>query len=137
MGPSPATVAGGSRRGLRLASRRFHQKFAGASRDRRKFVSVRLALIPYLLGAGEVVWLRQLGPTASGPGLDSWLIALYAMAWLAVLGAPWIAWVTFRFWRDWVGNLFARIHHSAIAVSAIILAWAAVNWHIARTTLRY
>jgi hypothetical protein len=64
-------------------------------------------------------------------------MALYAMAWLTVLGAPWIAWVTVRFWLDRVGNLFARIHQSAIAVSAIILSWAATNWHIAGTTLRY
>ena len=37
------------------ARRRFQQRFASTSRDRREFVSVRLALILYLLGAGEVV----------------------------------------------------------------------------------
>jgi len=120
--------------------RRFRQRFGDRSRDKREFISVRLALIPYLLSAVAVGWLRQLGMTdltAFGPGLDTWLMALYAVAWLAVLGAPWIGWVTFRFWRDRVGNLFARVHQSAIAVSAIILSWAAVNWHIAGTTLRY
>jgi len=120
--------------------RRFRQKFGDTSRDKREFISVRLALIPYLLSAVAVGWLRQLGMTdltAFGPGLDPWLMALYAIAWAAVLAAPWIGWVTFRFWRDRVGNLFARIHQSAIAVSAVILSWAAVNWHIAGTTLQY
>jgi len=120
--------------------RRFRQKFGNTSRDRREFISVRLALLPYLLGALAVGWLRQLGMSGSaafGPGLDPWLLALYAVAWMAVLQVPWIAWVAFRFWRDRVGNLFARIHQSAIAVSAMILSWAAVNWHIAGTTLQY
>src|SRR5262249_17951676 len=120
--------------------RRFRQKFGNTSRDRREFISVRLALLPYLLAAMTVGWLRQLGMSGSGafgPGLDPWLIALYVAAWTAVLGAPWIGWVTFRFWRDRVGNLFARVHQSAIAVSATILSWAAVNWHIAGTTLQY
>src|SRR5262249_31047568 len=120
--------------------RRFQQRFGSTSRDRLEFISVRLALIPYLLGAVAVVWLYQLGMSGSaafGPGLDPWLIVIYAVAWLGVLGAPWIAWVTVRVWGDRVGNLFARIHQSAIAVSAIILSWAAVNWHIAGTTLQY
>jgi len=118
----------------------YRHKFGSTVRDRREFISVRLALMPYLLGAVAVVWLRQLGATdiaVFGPGLDPWLVALYAVAWLGVLGAPWIGWVTLRFWRDRVGTLFARIHQSAIAVSAMILSWAAVNWHIAGTRLQY
>lgn len=118
----------------------YRQRFGSTSRDRREFISVRLALIPYLLAAAAVVWLRQLGVSdiaVFGPELDPWLMALYAVAWLGVLGVPWIGWVTFRFWRDRVGTLFARIHQSAIAVSAIILSWAAVNWDIAGTTLQY
>ena len=118
----------------------YRHRFGSTVRDRREFISVRLALIHYLLGAVAVVWLRQLGATdiaVFGPGLDPWLVALYAVAWLGVLGTPWIGWVTLRFWRDGVGTLFARIHQSAIAVSAMILFWAAVNWHIAGTTLQY
>jgi len=120
--------------------RRYRHRFGSTVRDRRDFISVRLALIPYVLGVGAVVWLRQLGVTdiaVFGPGLDPWLVALYAVAWLGVVGAAWIGWITFRFWRDRVGTLFARIHQSAIAVSAMILSWAAVNWHIAGTTLQY
>src|SRR5262245_52274940 len=96
--------------------RRFRQRFGTTSRDRQEYVSVRLALIPYLLCAVAMVSLNRLGAsdsTAFGPGLDPWLTVLYAVAWLGVLAALWIGWVSFRFWRDRVGNLFARIHQTA------------------------
>jgi hypothetical protein len=123
-----------------VARRRFRQEFGRTVRDRRQFILVRIALIPYLLSLAGAIWLSGRGiadAARMGSGLDVCLMGSYAIAWLAVLESAWIVWVTFRFWRDRVGTLLARIHQSAIAASVSILAWAAVNWHIAGTTLQY
>lgn len=48
--------------------------------------------------------------------------------------AGWIAW---RFWRDRVGGIGARIHHTLLAVAMILMAWFMVTWRVAGTTLNY
>jgi len=99
---------------------------------------VRLALIPYLLGAAAVGLLRQLGherQRSVRSGLDPWLITLYAVAWLAVLAAPGIGWVTFRFCV-----IESEISsHAFINPPSPFLQCFSLGrrWHIAGTTLQY
>jgi CubicO group peptidase (beta-lactamase class C family) len=78
-----------------------------------------------------------LNPTILNDSLDPALVALYACAWLGVLGSFVAVWIAWQFWRTPFGGQWARIHHTLIAVSTVILAWFFLNWHIAGTTLNY
>jgi hypothetical protein len=62
---------------------------------------------------------------------------IYALAWLGVLGSLSVVWVAWRFWRDGVATRWGRIHHTALAASAVVFAWFALTWRIAGTTLNY
>ncbi|HEY8926012.1 MAG TPA: hypothetical protein VIU64_16625 [Polyangia bacterium] len=41
------------------------------------------------------------------------------------------------FWASRAGGRRARVHHTALAVASLALAWFLVTWRIAGTTLSY
>lgn len=69
--------------------------------------------------------------------LDPVFVTVYGIAWLGSLGSIITLWVAWRFWRERVGSLWKRLHHTMLACAAITLAWFLVNWNIAGTTLNY
>lgn len=123
------------------AIRRFRQHpVNNQPRDRRDFRLVRTVITIDLLalaGFGITVSVVTKDLTRMSPSLDPWLVIIYALAWLGVLGSLLVLWIAWRFWRDGVGSLWTRIHHTALAASALVFAWFAVTWHIAGTTLNY
>ena len=75
--------------------------------------------------------------TLLSDALDPFVVGLYALAWLGVVGSvPAVAVATW-FWRARAGTRAARVHHTAAAVAAVILAWFFFTWRIAGTTLVY
>jgi CubicO group peptidase (beta-lactamase class C family) len=123
------------------AIRRFrHHSVNNPPRGRRDFRLVRTVIVIDLLalaGFGITVSVVTRDLTRMRPSLDPWLVIIYALAWLGVLGSPLLLWIAWRFWRDGVGSLWTRIHHTALAASALVFGWFAVIWHIAGTTLNY
>ena len=115
-------------------------QFSNAEQDGRDFRRVRVVLAIDLLalaGVGLVASIATKDLTRLNPSLDPWLVLIYALAWLGVLGSPTVVWIACRFWRDGVGTRWARIHHTALAAAATVFAWFAITWRIAGTTLNY
>jgi len=107
---------------------------------RRCHLTARLILILQLAVIVAVCTLftvATLNPTILSDALDPALVALYACAWLGSLGGLLALWIAWQFWWRRMSGRWARIHHSLIAVSALILAWFFLTWHIAGTTLNY
>jgi hypothetical protein len=126
--------------GATATRRRKQRRFSKAERDGRDFCRVRIVSTMDLLalaGVGLVASIATKDLTRLNPSLDPWLVLIYALAWLGVLGSPIVVWTAWRFWRDGVGSRWARIHHSLLAVAVIVFLWFAVTWRIAGTTLDY
>jgi CubicO group peptidase (beta-lactamase class C family) len=119
--------------------RRRNRPFGNSPRDQRDYrwvrgvlgIHVLVCLIAALLSA------RLEDLTRFNVTLDPWLVILYICAWLAVVGTAVVAWVAIRFWRDRVGSLWARLHHTLLAVSCSLAAWFLLTWRISGTTLKY
>ena len=77
------------------------------------------------------------GAALDETALDAWLLVLYALAWLGVLGTVPALWAATLFWRNGVGSRWSRIHHSLIAASSVMIAWFFVVFRIAGTTLNF
>jgi hypothetical protein len=75
--------------------------------------------------------------TILGDALDPYLIALYAFAWAGVPGAVLAMWAAVSFWRSGSISRWARVHHSLIAVSCLMMAWFFVVFRVAGTSLNY
>jgi hypothetical protein len=120
--------------------RRRGQKCSEDASTRRNHLAVRLILIlqiAVIVAASGLFVAGTANYTILSDALDPALVALYGCAWLGVLGGVVALWVAWQFWRKRVGGLWARIHHTLIAASAVVLAWFFLNWHIAGTTLHY
>jgi CubicO group peptidase (beta-lactamase class C family) len=117
----------GHRWGEDVSARRFHLAA-------RLIVILQLAVI---IATCVLFAAATLNPTILSDALDPALVALYACAWLGVLGSFIALWIVWRFWRRRIDGWWARIHHMLIAVSAVTLAWFFLTWHIAGTTLNY
>jgi hypothetical protein len=110
------------------------------SGDLRKYLAVRLILLIDALAIVATVVLFIMGSTdltRLNDTQDPLVVALYALAWLGVFGAILALWAAIVFWRDGVGSLWSRIHHSLTAASCVVLAWFFVMFRIAGTTLIY
>jgi hypothetical protein len=108
--------------------------------DGRKFLAVRLVLLIDAVVIVATVLLSIKGlidPTLLDDALDPLIGALYALAWLGILGAMLTVWVAALFWRDGVGSRWSRMHHSLIAASSVMIAWFFLTFHVAGTTLSY
>lgn len=120
--------------------RRNQRPFSNEAPHRRDFWLVRTVIATDLLalaGTGLVAGIATQDPTRLNGRLDPWLAMIYALAWLGVLGSLSVVWVAWRFWRDGVATRWGRIHHTALAASAVVFAWFALTWRIAGTTLNY
>jgi CubicO group peptidase (beta-lactamase class C family) len=107
---------------------------------RRCHLTARLIMILQLVVIVAVCTLftvAALNPTILSDRLDPVLVALYACAWLGILGGLIALCIAWQFWWRRMSGRWARIHHTLIAVSAVILAWFFLTWHIAGTTLNY
>jgi hypothetical protein len=107
---------------------------------RRGTLFVRLMLCIDMAVAAAVIFLvqadwdkRQIFVDA----LDPWLVALYVGAWVGVLATPMVVWIAYRLWRESDTPLWARIHYSLVATAMVTVAWIAIEWRIAGTTLNY
>jgi hypothetical protein len=106
----------------------------------RMYLAVRLVLLvdAAVIAATVALFRMSLADfTILNEALDPVILALYALAWLGVLGAIPAVWAAALFWRDGVGSRWSRIHHTLIAASSIMLAWFFVTFRIAGTTLNY
>jgi hypothetical protein len=116
------------------------QRWSEDASVRRCHLAAGLVLILQLLVIVAVAALFVAGtvnPTILSDALDPALVVLYAGAWLSRLGAFATLWVAWQFWRKRIGGRWTRLHHTLIAVSAVMLAWFFLDWHIAGTTLNY
>jgi CubicO group peptidase (beta-lactamase class C family) len=107
--------------------------------DRSNFVAVRLVMLvdAAVIGAAAVLFAMSSDFTIFNDALDPWLLALYAFAWLGVLGAVLTLAAAARFWRHGIGSRWSRIHHALIAASSVMIAWLFLTFHIAGSTLSY
>jgi CubicO group peptidase (beta-lactamase class C family) len=119
--------------------RRQGRRFADKAGDRRDFVWVRVVLALDAATLAGILVLASIAAdvTRFNDKLDPLLLALYFCAWLGSLGACYVVWVAARFWRDGVGSVWARIHHTGLAAAAAVLAWFFVTWRIAGVTLNF
>jgi CubicO group peptidase (beta-lactamase class C family) len=120
--------------------RRWRNRRWSQDRDeRRSHLAVRLVLLvdAAVIAATVVLYVRSSDLTIFSGALDPLLLALYALAWTAVFGAVPALWVATRFWRHGTGSRWARVHHSLLAASSVMMAWFFLTFHIAGTTLNY
>jgi CubicO group peptidase (beta-lactamase class C family) len=75
--------------------------------------------------------------TLLSAAFDPFVVGLYALAWLGVAGSVPCAAVAGWFWQARAGSRAARLHHTAAALAALVLAWFFITWHLAGTTLVY
>jgi CubicO group peptidase (beta-lactamase class C family) len=123
-----------------ILRRRRKPKWSEDAAARRCHLTARLVLVVQIIVLAATAVLFVAGTanyTILNDALDPALVALYACAWLGVLGGVATLWIAWHFWRRRIGGLWTRIHHTLIAASAVTLAWFFVNWHIAGTTLNY
>src|SRR5262249_28236721 len=106
--------------------------------DRLTYRGIRLVLLVdavVVVSTTVVFAMAMADASIMSEALDRWLIALYVLAWLGVLGAALVVWAVVRFWRDRVGSRWSRIHHALVAASCVMLAWFFVVFRLAGTTL--
>jgi hypothetical protein len=116
------------------------QRWSEDASVRRCHLAARLVLILQQLVLVAVAVLFVAGtanPTILSDALDPAVVVLYVCAWLGGLGGFGTLWIAWQFWRKRIGGRWTRLHHTLIAVSAMMLAWFFLNWHIAGTTLNY
>jgi hypothetical protein len=116
------------------------KKWSQDSGDRRKYLAVRLVLLIDAVAIVATAALFIMGandPRIRNDALDPLLLVLYAVAWLGVFGAFPALRAATLFWRNGVGSLWSRVHHSLIAASSVMIAWFFLTFHIAGTTLTY
>jgi CubicO group peptidase (beta-lactamase class C family) len=108
--------------------------------ERRGYLAVRLVLLADAAVIVAIMLLFMAGrtdPTILNEALDPLMLAIYALAWLGVLGAALTVWSAALFWRHGAGSGWSRIHHTLIAAGCVMLAWFFVTFHVAGTTLNY
>jgi len=138
-----ATVAFLTLLGWPLAAlwrRRRKKRWSPDRGDRRRYLVVRLVLLvdAFVIAATTALFSMSLADlTILNEGLDPLIVALYALAWLGVLGAIPAVWAAAVFWRNGVGSRWSRIHHTLIAASSVMIAWFFVTFHVAGTTLNF
>jgi hypothetical protein len=108
--------------------------------DRRKYLAVRVVLLADLaviVAAAVLFGMRFVDLSVFSDALDPLLVAVYALAWLGVLGAILALWTAILFWRKGVGSRWSRVHYFLIAASCMMIAWFFLTFHLAGTTLNY
>jgi hypothetical protein len=120
--------------------RRWRKRQWGSGGDRRRYLAVRLVMLVdtvVIIGNVTLFLMHFIDLSIFGDALDPMILVLYALAWLGVFGAFPTLWAATLFWRNGVGSLWSRVHHSLIAASIVMIAWFFVTFHLAGTTLNY
>jgi len=123
-----------------LLRRRRGMAFSQVVRDCRDYRWTRVVLafdLAALAGTLAFAGLVTADLTRMNWRLDPLLMLIYAFAWLGVAGAPIVAWIAWRFWRDRVGSMWARVHHTLLAATVVVLAWFYITWRLSGVTLNY
>ncbi len=108
------------------------------ARDRRLQIAVQFfLLLDMIVIAGAAFIFAKVDPGQLDDEFDPVLLAIYALAWLGVLGAGVAVFAAFDLWRRRVGGLWIWLHQCALAASALMIAYVFVMFHIAGTTLNY
>jgi CubicO group peptidase (beta-lactamase class C family) len=116
------------------------RRFSEVRADVRLYRTIRLVLLLDIIVILAVITLFSLAIanlTILNAAQDPKLLALYIAAWIGVLGAIAVVWAALRFWRNGVGSRWARIHHTLLAASSVMMAWFFAVFRIAGTTLNY
>jgi len=116
------------------------RRFSEVQAERRLYRAVRLVLLIDLIAILTATAIFALGTadlTMLSERLDPVMLALYIAAWIGVVGAIPALWAAARFWRNGVGSRWARIHHTLLAASSVMMAWFFVVFRLAGTTLNY
>jgi CubicO group peptidase (beta-lactamase class C family) len=116
------------------------KRWSQDSGDLRKHLAVRLVLLvdaAAIVASAALFIVGSTDLTTLNDALDPLLLALYALAWLGVVGAALTLWAAAAFWRKGVGSRWSRVHHTLIAASSVMIAWFFLTFHIAGTTLTY
>jgi len=98
---------------------------------------MRVALVLQLAAIAGIAVFTSLDLTRWNASLDPLLTAIYACAWLGVLGALRAAWMAWQYWRGHSASPWLRIHQTVLAAAMLIFAWFCVVWRIAGTTWNY
>jgi hypothetical protein len=116
------------------------QRWSRDRHDRGLYLAARLVLLIDAVVIAATATLFALSASDLSiltAALDPLLLALYAFAWLGVVGAIPATWAAARFWRYGVGGRWSRVHHTLLAASCVMIAWFFVTFRIAGTTLTY
>lgn len=116
-----------------------HRPSTLSAKDRRLRSAAKLTLLLDLIVAAMVVALYfyvTADPMRINDELNFQLIAIYALAWLGVLATCVTVFVAFDFWRRGVGGVWMRLHQTALAACALIIAYVFVAFRVAGTTLQ-
>jgi CubicO group peptidase (beta-lactamase class C family) len=108
-------------------------------KDRRLRNAVKLLLLVDLIVAGAITGLylfAMADASRLNRGLDPLLIVLFALAWVGISGAGIAVYVAIDFWRRSVGGAWLRLHQTALAASALMIAYFFWMFRIAGTTLQ-
>jgi CubicO group peptidase (beta-lactamase class C family) len=116
-----------------IVRRRHHVALGLASREARAHLLSRLAAVA--IAAVTLSWAILIGVglthlTALGPALDPWLFLMHLLSVIGYLGGGaalvWAAYVAWAAHRSWA----ARLWTTALALSALVLLWTAVAYHL-------
>lgn len=119
--------------------RRWRKKPQGADAgDGPRLLAVRLILLADAAAVAITAGLLGVRDfTLFGEALDPLLLLLYALAWIGLLGAPFIVWTAARPGGHADAGPWARLHRIGLAASALMIAWVFVTFRVAGTTLNY
>jgi hypothetical protein len=98
--------------------------------------TVMLLDVLALVGVG-IILSRSSDLTVFNASLDRWLITIYTMAWIGVVGTLPVVWIALRLWRERSQRFWHRAHYTVLAFSTVNVASFFIIWHIAGTTLNY
>jgi CubicO group peptidase (beta-lactamase class C family) len=116
-----------------IVRRRHHVALGLTGRAARAHLLSRLAAVA--IAAVSIGWAAMIGVglthlTLLGPGLDPWLFVLHVLSVIGYLGGGiallWAAYVAWASRRSWP----ARIWTTALALSALVLLWMSIAYHL-------
>ena len=123
-----------------IVRRRNNLKLDLVGRDERGRLLSRVAAVA--VTAVSLGWLALFSALSSrtamlGPGLDPWLFLLHLVSIVGFVGGAivliWAAAVAWTGKRSWQGKVWT----SVLAVSAVVMLWMAVVYHLTSFTSRY
>jgi hypothetical protein len=116
-----------------IVRRRHHVALGLAGREARAHVLSRLAAV--VLAVVTIGWAILIGFALThlallGPALDPWLFVMHLLSVIGYVGGSavllWAAYVAWTARRSWPARLWSTV----LALSALVLLWTAVAYHL-------